>query len=315
MSHPTRWSLLAPALVGLASAMMHGCESGSTTSRGRGGVLASVAAPPISPVRPVALANGEAIMPSDLETRLRERAGVEVLEEIVLETALREVLRERGMQVTQAQCTAEESLFLELLGGDGSAVVVSEFRSRRGLGEVRWKALLWRNAALRALTAPDVRVPEGAVEQLHAIRHGERRVVRLIAVRTPEELSGVRDALEAGDRFESVALAMSIDPSASLGGLIGPVSRADPALPAALREAVSSLDTGAMTQPILLPGSIVLARVERVLPPDGTALDQVREALSREALLRAQRSAMDAMAARLRAGSRVTVIDPTLSER
>ncbi len=265
--------------------------------------------------RPVALANGEAIMPADLEPRLRELAGPEVLDELVLESALREALRTRGIMVTESQSAAEESLFMELLGGDDPAAVLMEFRLRRGLGDTRWAALLWRNAALRALTSQDVRVPPFAAGQLFAIRHGERRVVRLIAVRTAPDLSIVRAALAAGDRFESVALAQSIDPSASLGGLIGPVSAADPAIPEALREAVLKTAEGAMTDPVMLPGPIVIARVERILPADGESMDAVGAQLEREALLRAQRAAMDSMAERLRSGSRVTVIDPTLERR
>ncbi len=309
------------ALVG-ASIVVSGCAPGPQVSRVKSEPPAAESAPAgqgtssqgASP-RPVALANGEAIMPAQLETRLREMAGPDVLDELVLESALREALRARGLSVTEGQSSSEEQLFIELLGGDEPGAVLAAFRSRRGMGDVRWKALLWRNAALRALTAPDVRVPASAAEQLHAIRHGERRVVRLIAVRTAEDLASVRAALESGDRFESVALAQSIDPSASLGGLIGPVSVADPAIPPALRKAVSQAAEGAMTEPIMLPGSIVIARVERVLPADDVSLELVRTQLEREALLRAQRAAMDSLAARLRSESRVTVIDPTLERR
>lgn len=311
------------ALIALALASPAGCASRAVQEVNVGApalAIPVVAPTPIARVeRPAAMANGEAIPGAAVDARAREMVGAEVLDELVLETAIREALRERGITVTEEAIAGEEALLARLMaegsagGGEQSqSVAVERARARRGLGEIRWRALLWRSAALRALVADEVRVEPGAARRLFDARHGERRIVRVIAVRTQAELAAVQERLAAGDRFESVAMAMSIDPSAALGGLVGPVGRADPAIPASLREGIWGVDEGGVTTPILLPTSIVIARVDRALPPDELVFESVQPELERDALLRAQRAAMESLTARLRAKSRVTILDRTL---
>ncbi|MDA1007506.1 MAG: peptidylprolyl isomerase [Planctomycetota bacterium] len=267
-------------------------------------------------VQPVAMVNGETISAAMIEERLVERAGIEMLDELILETALHQELARTGIVLSHDAVANEEAalramLEQSVLGGDPETLIL-EMRAMRHLGTVRWNAFLWRSAALRALIQNETKVPAGLVEQLHDAQHGERRVVRVIAVQLADDLVDVRAALARGDSFESAATAYSIDPSASRGGLAGVVSRQDPAWPAAFREATFATAIGAISDPVLLSGAVIIIRPESAIAKDDVSIETIRPSLELEALRHTQRAAMESRARALVEGARVTVLDRRL---
>ena len=193
--------------------------------------------------------------------------------------------------------------------------LLGEIRARQGLGPVRWRSLLWRNAVLRALVAADVRVEEPQVVAAHDAAHGAKRRARVIAVPDLRDAQRVQERLASGEPFEAVAADASTDPSAARGGLVTPMSRLDPGVPAAVREALWALaKPGDLSPPVLIPSGYLLVRFEGEDPGDGVALEAVRARAERSVRLAQERARMDTLAADLLRGVRPTIFDESLAD-
>ena len=139
----------------------------------------------------------------------------------------------------------EETSLLSRLSDDENDAreLLSEVRSNEGLGPARYEALLWRNAALRALVQPDLQLNEPLLRRLHRMRHGQRLQIRLIVVPTLQEAEELHARLTGGEAFDAIASTRSIDSSRDRGGLVDHQSE-DPAWPAALRSELESKQAG-----------------------------------------------------------------------
>ena len=135
---------------------------------------------------------------------LAELAGSEALAEVLLDEMLAERAKARGIAPDEAALEHEERTLLEFLDEDAARArrLLDDVRVRQGLGPVRWRALLWRNAVLRALVAPDVQVAESQVVAAHDAAHGPRRRARVIAVPDLRSAQAVNDRLAKGETFQ-----------------------------------------------------------------------------------------------------------------
>ena len=86
---------------------------------------------------------------------LAELAGSQALEEVLLDAMLEDRARERGIAPDEAAIAREEETLRGYLDRDPARAdrLLSEVRARQGLGPARWRALLRRNAILRAMVA------------------------------------------------------------------------------------------------------------------------------------------------------------------
>lgn len=307
---------------------------------------------------PTAMIAGRSLADAEYHAMLAEGSGGAVLEELVLESALRRAMGEAGLSLTDEMVARErEQLARTLTSAAGtqqadSEVLVEQVRRNRGLGPVRFKKLLERNAMLRAL----VRMPSPAggaatpltpqvtdedVKQAYAIRYGPRVRARLILVRSldaavaalarvrppaPADADGVQPAARtpSAEPFGDVAAQVSVDPTSLRGGLIDPISPADPSYPVAVRRAIESLPAGQVTDPIAVswPSTdgrapeqgYALFRVEEQLGARGPAIDSVSDELRAEVRMVRERAAMDRLAKSLveQADRSTTVFDPSL---
>lgn len=307
----------------LVLAAVSGCAAPARESPARGPARAPsdvAAADPSAP--PPALVGGVAVPWRELAPLLAEAAGGVVLEEIALDRVVAREAARRGVAVTEADVEAERGLLLETLaltpGGapddNAASRLLAEVRRQRGLGKARFDSLLRRSATLRKLVSDSVAADEEAVRLMHALAHGEKRLVRIVTVDTPREASVVVERLRAGEPFGEIAARFSTDTSAQRGGLIEPLSTADPAYPQALRTAVSQLAPGQTSEPIAIDNAVAVVRLEEVVPGTGRPLEDVRPEMERAARLRAQRLRMDDLAARMLASAGVTVLDPALRQ-
>ncbi len=277
---------------------------------------ASVAGPTDS--RPAAIWGDTVIEWSDLRPRLAERSGGAVLEEMLIDRRLEALLRERGRPLTPAQIAAEEQILLETLDPDPSraASLLRSLRQVQGLSTLRWNDLLRRNASLRALVADEVKVSDDAVEAALDAAHGAKRRCRIIALPDARAAEDVAGQLSRGANFAELAVERSTDRSAERGGLLAPVSRLDPSFPASFRNALWSLQPGAVSAPVLLDQSWVLILCEREIPA-GSALGAASEReKARTAVRRAQERLLMENLARsiVRDTTTVTVFDDALQE-
>lgn len=252
-----------------------------------------------------------------LRASMSELAGAEALREAILDDLLLEKARERSIEVTEELLRAEEATLLSYLDKDPqrAARLLTQLRARQGLGPTRWRALLWRNAVLRALVARDVEVVEAQVVAAHDAAHGPRRKARIIAVPDLRAAQRVTDRLAAGEHFEEVAAAESTDASAARAGLISPVSRLDPAFPNAVREALWAIPApGKLSPPVLVSTGYVLVRYDGDLPGDGVTLAQVRADAERAVRLAQERARMDQLAQDLLRGVKPSIFDASLAD-
>lgn len=264
-----------------------------------------------------AIWNDETVTWDRLRPVLAEIAGNAAMQEVLLDALLERRARERGIVPDDATIAREEATLRAYLDRDAAKAdrLLAEVRARQGLGPVRWRALLRRNAILRALVAHDVEVQEAQVAAAHDAAHGPRRGARVIAVPDLRAAQAVADRLARGDRFEDLAAELSTDPSATRGGLVNPMSRLDPSVPAAVREALWAIaEPGGTSPPVLVGSGYLLVRRGADLPGDGITLEAVRADAERAVRLAQERARMDALAQDMLRGAAPTFLDESLGD-
>lgn len=271
------------------------------------------------PDAPIAFIYGRPITLDDLGPALLEAAGRTVLDEVTLDIAVNAEARRRGVTVSAADLARERDLFLRSIAEAGVAhddadaeAMLLEVRRARGLGEDRFGRLLRRSALLRAMVRDDATVTDAMIALAHEIEHGERRRARLIITPTLSEAQRALDALRAGADFAETAARFSTDASAVRGGVVEPISPADPTYPDALRTALARATPGDIAGPITLDSGFAIVRLDETLPPDGVSLADSHDALARRLRLQEERRLMAALARRLTDRVSVTIRDDHL---
>ncbi len=294
-----------------------GCQSGggageSTTVQAEPGAARTTG----QSGRPLAYVDGRAVTLSDVYGPLVEAAGPAVLQELVLDRALADQLAQRGVVLDEAAVDAERALLMQTLSPDANeaARLLQQLRARRGLGEVRFQALLWRNAAMRALVAEQVQVNDTAVRQRYELMHGPSVRARIIVVETAAAAGTMRQRALAGEDFALLAAAHSLDESAGVGGLLPLISPVDPTFPQGVRNALAGLDEGELTDVVALEGGFAVLRVDGKIEADGTPLDEVRGALTTSVRREAERQLMSQLAQALLAEADFVPLDPALHD-
>lgn len=268
---------------------------------------------------------GSAVNWERVKPLLAEAAGGIVLEEVALEMMLEGEMRRRGLRLTPAMVEREQLLLRESLEQDdasGSADeaqrLLDQIRRQRGLGPERYQALLRRTAMLRALVQERVRVDPVSVERAYRIRYEPRMRVRIITADTVDQAERARERVLAGEAFSRVAAEVSTDVSGVRGGVIEPISPADPTYPDALRSAIARMSVGEVSRPIVMevdgPAQVAVVVLDEIVRPERTpSLESVRAELERLVRLREERLLMDALSRQLLAEARVTALDAGVS--
>lgn len=274
---------------------------------------------PVSTVvdaRPAAMIDGRAVTWGDLRPALSEAAGATALEELALRRLITDELVRAELTIGPDDIAAEQKRLVELLDPDPNVAVrlLNDLRRRDQLGPRRYQALLWRNAALRALVQDDVVVTEDAVKQAYEIAYGRRRQARLATLSSLAEAQAARELIEGGAFFGDVAVERSTDGSAARGGLLEPIARHDPAYPEALRRTLWTLEEGQLSSPILLDNGYAILQMVGVTPRQEITLAEARPRLEKQIRLNQERLLMDQLARRLLNGATITVFDDELNE-
>jgi len=169
----------------------------------------------------VAIVDGEAVSFDDIRTALVESAGSAVLRDAVVDLRLAARLRVRGIAIGATDVERERTILLEALDSDRARAIelLGEIRRRQALGDVRFEALLRRNAGLRALIAGEVKLDEEGIEHVYDMLHGPKRTARLAVLASLSEAEALlRD--HATRDFAELAFERSIDETSARGGLL-----------------------------------------------------------------------------------------------
>ncbi len=305
------------ALPLIVLACLAGCQSAkkntpttsvSAQSPGNGRETAPRAA------RPVAYVNAQAVTSDDLLPTLYEAAGGEALADLILDQRIAARLTQRGFVVDAQALADEKTIILKTQSDDPdtAARLLEELRSVRGLGPVRFESLLRRNAGLRMLIEDQVEVTEAAVKQAYLLRYGPKYRVRLIVTQSAQDAARLRERAIQGEAFVDLAAMHSIDASAAQGGLLSPISPADPQYPQALRNALPKLTPDQPSPVIALSDRFAVLALEDKIDSQAVEFADVKQALSDSVRLRNQRLLMEQLARELLAEAEVIVLDPTL---
>lgn len=296
-------ALLPAALLGCATSAVR-VPAGASPAR------ATEPAPARTTTGLIAIVDGEAVSFDELRAALVESAGAAVLRDSVVDRRLAARLKARGIEVGAADVERERTILLDALDGDRARALelLGEIRRRQALGDVRFGALLWRNAGLRALVAGEVKLDEEGLDHVYDMLHGPKRTARLAVLASLSDAEALlRD--HATREFAELAYERSLDETAARGGLLAPVARRDPSYPETLRAAIFATDVGKTSAPVLDGSKFYVVEIVAEKPADGTTRDAARARCERTLRLSRERLLMDALARELASSEGVTVFD------
>jgi parvulin-like peptidyl-prolyl isomerase len=170
---------------------------------------------------------------------------------------------------------------------------------------------------MRMLVQNQVQVTPDALQQAYRLTYGEKYHARVITVPTLADANRLRGLLAAGEAdFAHLAVTRSTDPSAVQGGLLPPISPADPAFPAVIREALVRLDEQGRTlsDVIAVDNGYALLKLERKTTPEAVEFADVKDELAEQVRRSAERVLMQQLARELLAEADVVVLDPALQQ-
>jgi len=279
------------ATVALGLATLPGCTSAKSSTGSDLGTDTSTTQPesntpradnPARKKNAVAFLYGKDIDWNDLLPSLVESGGGQVLIDKVLDIAVEARLKQENITLTEQDLATEKQLLAESLSDDPNMAsrLLTELRQRKGLGDARFSALLRRQAGFRAIVQPEVLVTDSAMQQAYQALHGPRYEVRIIVTRTLPEVSEVQRRITAGESFMDLAIKLSIDSSRAQGGLLSPISPADPTYPDIIRRKLPLLEVGQVSDALTLPNSFAILKLERKIEGDGVKFDDVKEKMS-----------------------------------
>lgn len=275
--------------------------------------------------KPVALAGRDPLTWGDLTSAMSEIAGAQALEEAVLDRMVATRAAGAGVSVTAEQIAQEQRLFVRTLADEAgmserdAAAALERVRASRGLGPVRYNALLRRNATLRALVAGEVAPTQEMFDAELAIATGPRYRVRIMTSSSQSALANAREQVLAqsgsnrASAFGNLATSVSGDSSAARGGLIDGISPVDPAVPGVIRSTLPTLQPGDVSPVLVLDSNFALLLMEGSVAPLESDTADARERVRQRLTLRLQRLAMDRLARELIATADVTVLDESLA--
>jgi parvulin-like peptidyl-prolyl isomerase len=291
MSHP---AAAQPALRQAQSAIPHTAQPASGVQRaaaaapvaspsaaagttgGRSGNLPSSAA-----LQVMAVVNGEQISRTELGRECIRRYGEEVLESMVNRQLIADACAEKGIQVTDADVSAEID---KVAGRFGLARDrwLTLLREERGFSEEQYRReVLWPMIALRQLVSSEIEITEDDMKKAFESEFGAKVRARLIAVDSPQKAQEVRAAAVADPKaFGELSKKYTIEPGiAAAYGVIPPIRRhlGD----ANLEQVAFNLKPGQISDVVHVANMYYILKCEEVLPPQYMSSQQLAEQQSR----------------------------------
>ena len=290
--------------------------------------LARAATDPARTAQPAAVVRGRPISWDTINPALRELAGNVVLTDAVLDVMLEAELERSGIALDADYASRERSgLVTSIAGAAGIAEeraeqLLTDLRVARGLGLTRFGALLRRNAMLRALARSRIEqsgslITDEDVRRRFDVVYGPKLLARIITVPTEREAVAVRAMVLEGDgaisdRFARAAVAHSTDGTGPRGGLLDPISPADPAYELNVRRVMAAMEPGELSQVVALEQGFAILVLEERLPARDADFKTVKGELREELDARQERLIMDRFARELLDEADVTIDDPSL---
>ncbi len=251
------------------------------------------------------------IRKEDLWVALIELGGKEALDDFALNISLESELQSRGLEIYPKDIQEEENLFFAL-DSNLNTDMLTNMLQKKGIGNIRKKQLLWRNAALRKLIKDQVIITDDAVLRMFSIVHGAAYPSRIIVISTLDEANKIVKQLKSGIPFSDVAIEESIDSSAIAGGRVNPISIADPIWPSPIREVISTIDIHSISDPIFIGDRWVILQVTDIPIVSNTTFNDAEFEMRQLATLAQERFLMESLAQSLSEKNTIKIIDADL---
>lgn len=275
-----------------------------------------------NPNKTVAIVDGEPVTMADLWPGIAEFSGAVALEEAILDRGIARRIEALGIVVSSADVEAERMAVREAIAGevgpDESLAdqALARVRDARGLGPTRFRALVERNAKLRALVRPTVEVTGEEVAAEMELQIGSKVSAIVALFGTEKEASIVRAGLidapgPSLERLAALAVARSIDVSAREGGRVGPIHPNDPRVSGSLRTVLAQLAIGEVSPVLASEGGYAIVMIEKrteALSPSAEAEVAARSTVRG----RKERVAMDRLARSILSEASINVVDDSI---
>lgn len=226
---------------------------------------------------PIAIVNGKPIDRGRLVDMVFRNYAMPLFEQVVLLELAKQRAASEGIVVTEEDVEAEYRIALERIGSPlpttqedtfdpvRSRQLLNEFLTSKNIPREQYMLSVERNAYLRKVVEKELVVPVEEVQRGFELYYGARAQVRHIQLANPAEAAKVRKALADGMSFEDAAKKFSLNATTGKnGGLLEPMAKGDPELPALLVETAFSLEPGQVSPVVLIDRWYHLLKLERL---------------------------------------------------
>ncbi len=222
----------------------------------------------------------------DYDDFLRETRGLDAALQLMQRELAREQAKQLGLTLTDEDMQNERNRTLAQAFGDQVPPdqyeqAMTQLLARQGISRAEFDVTIETNALLRKGAGPTV--DRGLTDEMlraeFGRRYGERASIRVISVPTLREAAEVRQRLDAGEAFETLARELNSDPVlSSQAGKIEPFTR-ESSVPLPLKQAMFNLKPGDVSDAVQSEGAFVVAKLEEILPPTAVEYDNVKDEL------------------------------------
>jgi len=276
--------------------------------------------------RPVALVNDIPIERKALTQLLLESRGLALLQQLVLREVVHQEAVRLGLVTTEDDVTREYDLTLQAERFNGKDVenltparreqLIEEWTRTRGVTRQELAIAMERQACLRQLAKDRVKIADEMLRKEFARVHGEKVEVRHIQLAAPRVWEQIRQRLNTGADFKDLVADHSQNRlSRRDNGLLPPFSADDPGVPAAFAEVAFALEPGQVSNPIEVEGSYHVLKLERRIPAEDVAFDDVRDKLHKNLHARLTATAMENLGEELLARCKLRIEDRLLRKQ
>ena len=237
----------------------------------------------------MAYVDGRPVYMDVLHDLLVRSHGPDAANQLLANEVVRQAAEKRGVSVAAQDLVDEERRTLEHIFGkmaDSSRrkEMLAQFLRSRGLSEPEWQLIIRRNALLRKLATPQVRITDAEIEEHFFRKYGGKVRISLIERPALTDAQQTLDALAKGGDFGKLAWSTSLHPSGkNMGRFPYPVGPKSTAVAPEIRSAAMALkQVGELSEIVKVGTRFVVVRLDEKVPPTNVKLGNVREELQAE---------------------------------
>lgn len=235
----------------------------------------------------MAMVNGKPIYMSKLHEVLIDAHGMEMAWQLVATEVVRQQLQREGFSIEAGDLLVENDSSLKEVFGEGFNPVEKEkllgqLLGKRGISRRQWDLTITRNAILRKLAEPRVKVTDKDLKAQFAEQFGRRVVVRHIQTESLSQAQMVLTKLrEPKADFAQMAWKYSRNRTAKKGGKLPAIGvLTPPEIPTALRKAALAMEkVGQISQPIQVGSVYHILRLDEIISPSTAKFEAVKDKL------------------------------------